>query len=67
MGELLILACHGIEGSAATLAYMRRWNIETGFEKLKSHGVRNLFQYGVRFHAGNDLVVCVPPSFLLTK
>jgi len=37
-GELLILACHGIEGSAATLAYMRRWNIETGFEKLKSHG-----------------------------
>ena len=37
-GELIILACHGIEGSAATLAYMRRWNIETGFEKLKSHG-----------------------------
>ncbi len=37
-GELLILACHGIEGSAATQAYMRRWNIETGFEKLKSHG-----------------------------
>jgi hypothetical protein len=37
-GELLILACHGIEGSAATEAYMRRWNIETGFEKLKSHG-----------------------------
>ncbi len=37
-GELLILACHGIEGSDATLAYMRRWNIETGFEKLKSHG-----------------------------
>ena len=37
-GELLILACHGIEGCAATEAYMRRWNIETGFEKLKSHG-----------------------------
>ena len=37
-GELLILACHGIEGSAATEAYMRRWNIETGFEKLKSLG-----------------------------
>lgn len=37
-GELLILACHGITGSDATQAYMRRWNIETGFEKLKSHG-----------------------------
>ena len=37
-GELLILACHGIEGAAATQAYMRRWNIETGFEKLKTHG-----------------------------
>ena len=37
-GELLILAGHGIEGSAATEAYRRRWNIETGFEKLKSHG-----------------------------
>ena len=37
-GELLILACHGIEGIAATQAYMLRWNIETGFEKLKSHG-----------------------------
>jgi hypothetical protein len=24
-GELLTFACHGIEGSAATLAYMRRW------------------------------------------
>jgi hypothetical protein len=37
-GELLILACHGIEGAAATQAYMRRWNIETGFEKLKTPG-----------------------------
>lgn len=37
-GELLILACHGICGAAATQAYMRRWNIETGFEKLKTHG-----------------------------
>lgn len=37
-GELLILACHGIAGGDATQAYMHRWNIETGFEKLKSHG-----------------------------
>ncbi len=37
-GELLILACHGIDGADATQAYMSRWNIETGFEKLKSHG-----------------------------
>jgi len=37
-GELLILACHSICGSDASLAYMRRWNIETGFEKLKTHG-----------------------------
>ena len=37
-GEPLILACHGIEGAAATQAYMRRWNIETGFGKLKTHG-----------------------------
>jgi hypothetical protein len=36
--ELLILACHGISGADAAEAYMRRWNIETGFEKLKSHG-----------------------------
>lgn len=35
--ELLILACHGVEVSAATEAYMRRRNIETGFEKLKSN------------------------------
>lgn len=38
-GELLILACHGVKSSAATEAYMWRWNIETGFEKLKSHSI----------------------------
>lgn len=38
--ELLILTCHRIDGDGdgATPAYMHRWNIETGFEKLKSHG-----------------------------
>lgn len=36
--ELLILACQGIAGNDATKAYMLRWNIETGFEKLKTHG-----------------------------
>jgi len=36
--ELLVFACRGVEGADAAEAYMRRWNTETGFEKLKSHG-----------------------------
>ena len=37
-GEVLILACHGMGGSTATEAYLRRRNFGTGFEKLNSHG-----------------------------
>lgn len=38
-GELLILAYHnGVDGHTALAMYRKRWNIETGFEKLKTHG-----------------------------
>jgi len=37
-GELLILGYSGVSGSQAKEFYLRRWNIETGFEKLKTHG-----------------------------
>ena len=37
-GELLILGYSGVSGSEAKDFFMRRWNIETGFQKLKSHG-----------------------------
>jgi hypothetical protein len=37
-GELIILASHGISGKDAAAMYLLRWNIETGFEKLKTHG-----------------------------
>lgn len=38
-GELLILGYHeGIDGHTALAMYRKRWNIETGFEKLKTHG-----------------------------
>jgi hypothetical protein len=36
--EVLILGYLGMSGKEAKDAYMRRWNIETGFEKLKAHG-----------------------------
>ena len=38
-GELLILGYHeGLDGQTALAMYRQRWNIETGFEKLKTHG-----------------------------
>ena len=37
-GELLILGYSGVSAADAGKFYLRRWNIETGFEKLKSHG-----------------------------
>jgi hypothetical protein len=37
-GELLILGYSGVTGAEAKDFYFRRWNIETGFEKLKTHG-----------------------------
>lgn len=38
-GELLILGYHkGLDGHTALAMYRKRWNIETGFEKLKTHG-----------------------------
>jgi hypothetical protein len=37
-GELLILGYGGVTGGDARDRFMSRWNIETGFEKLKSHG-----------------------------
>lgn len=38
-GELLILGYHeGLDGYAALAMYRKRWNIEVGFEKLKTHG-----------------------------
>jgi hypothetical protein len=36
--EVLILGYLGMSGREAKDASMRRWNIETGFEKLKTHG-----------------------------
>jgi hypothetical protein len=36
--ELLILGYSGVSASDAKLFYLRRWNIESGFEKLKTHG-----------------------------
>jgi hypothetical protein len=37
-GKLIILGSHGISSQDAADTYLRRWNIETGFEKLKEHG-----------------------------
>ena len=38
-GELLILGYHaGLDGPTALAMYRQRWNIETGFEKFKTHG-----------------------------
>lgn len=36
--EFVILVSFSIEGSSAGVLYSIRWNIESGFEKLKSHG-----------------------------
>jgi len=36
--EFVILVSFGIENQSAGTWYGIRWNIETGFEKLKSHG-----------------------------
>jgi len=36
--ELLILGYSGVSGVEGKDFFMRRWNIETGFQKLKSHG-----------------------------
>ena len=36
--EFVILVSVGLDDIPATELYLRRWNIETGFEKLKSHG-----------------------------
>ena len=36
--ELLVLGYWGLEPDAARDVFMKRWNIETGFQKLKSHG-----------------------------
>ena len=36
--ELLILGYGGVTGGEVSGRFMARWNIETGFEKLKSHG-----------------------------
>ncbi len=37
-GELLVLASQGIDDKEALAIYKQRWNIETGFQKLKTHG-----------------------------
>jgi hypothetical protein len=37
-GELLIIGYGGMNGDQARDVFMKRWNIETSFEKLKSHG-----------------------------
>jgi hypothetical protein len=37
-GELLILGYWGMDADGARDVFMKRWNIETGFQKLKSHG-----------------------------
>lgn len=69
-GELLILVCPGIEGSAAAQAYMRRWNIETGFEKLKSHGFPIVnFSAIEPFELYRSGILCVLPDsvFMLTR
>ena len=36
--ELLIIGYSGMNADKARAGFMGRWNIETGFEKLKSHG-----------------------------
>ena len=36
--ELLILGYWGMDATKAQDIFMKRWNIETGFQKLKSHG-----------------------------
>ena len=36
--EFVILVSVGLVDTLAPDLYLRRWNIETGFEKLKSHG-----------------------------
>ena len=36
--ELLIIGYWGMSGDQARDVFMKRWNIETGFEKLKTHG-----------------------------
>jgi hypothetical protein len=37
-GKVLILGYWGMNGIHACGMYMKRWNIETGFEKLRNHG-----------------------------
>ena len=37
-GDLIILGSQGISGVEASEMYLRRWNIETGFSQLKTHG-----------------------------
>jgi len=37
-GELLILGYGGMDSAKARDVFMKRWNIETGFQKLKTHG-----------------------------
>jgi hypothetical protein len=36
--ELLVIGYWGMDANGAQDVFMKRWNIETGFEKLKSHG-----------------------------
>ena len=36
--ELLIIGYSGMNADRAREVFMKRWNIETGFQKLKSHG-----------------------------
>jgi hypothetical protein len=38
LNELLLLGYSGVTGTEAKGFYLRRWNIEAGFQKLKTHG-----------------------------
>lgn len=52
-GELLILGYHeGLDGPTALAMYRKRWNIETGFEKLKTHGFH---MESSRLHGGGKI------------
>ncbi|MCL2000861.1 MAG: IS4 family transposase [Planctomycetes bacterium] len=52
-GELLILGYHaGLDGPTALAMYRQRWNIETGFEKLKTHGFN---MESSRLHGGGKI------------
>jgi hypothetical protein len=52
-GELLILDYHqSLDGATALALYRQRWNIETGFEKLKTHGFH---LESSRLHSGGKI------------